>query len=104
MRSIAGRWIYSLTASRRESVPEDDQNNPFEILIGFREKTEHAWRQAHITGKGPYSLTAKIAGYAASCALKSSSLPEGLIPPSTLLQPEAFFEEMHSQGVEFSFD
>ncbi|MEJ5313990.1 MULTISPECIES: saccharopine dehydrogenase NADP-binding domain-containing protein [Anaerolinea] len=104
MRSIAGKWIYSLTASRRESVPEDDQNNPFEILIGFREKTEQAWRQARITGKGPYSLTAKIAGYAAFFSLKSSSLPEGLITPSTLLQPEAFFEEMHSQGVEFSFD
>ncbi len=103
MRSIAGKWIYSLVANQRDSVPEEDQNNSFEILIGFRETTEQAWQQARITGKGPYSLTAKIAGYAASYALKSPSLPEGLISPSTLLQSDAFIEEMRSAGVEFSF-
>lgn len=102
MRSIFGKWVYTLI-SRHDPLPVEDAESPFEILIGVQEQQEQGWRQALVSGKGPYTLTAKIAGYAASRVLGNTNLPNGLITPSVLFSHGEFMEEMQANGIRFTF-
>lgn len=79
--------------------PSDEQRSATTYVISVRLKQGNRTQQAIVQGSDMYATTAAVMAYAAQRFIEERGLTAGVVAPTQIFSPEAFFQEMHSHCV-----